>query len=162
MKRICAALAAVFLLCGCAATPTFENLEDVYAPQEVPQKQIQCALPKDAASQAIQNQQGSLYLCEDYEITLQTMAGENLDQTLKSLTGFGADSLTVMETQAGDYTRYECVWTAAGEGGDAVGRTAVLSDGSYHYCLSVMAPQEKVADLRQVWQDLFDSFTLTD
>ncbi len=162
MKKICLLAAAAILLCGCAVTPTFETLADAYAPDEVQPKQIYCVLPEDAASPAIQNQQGKLYLCDGYEITQQTMAAENLDQTLKNLTGFGEAFLTVMETQTGELTRYECVWTAAGEGGDAVGRAAVLSDGSFHYCMSVMAPQEKAPQFREVWQALFDSFTLTD
>ncbi len=162
MKILCSVLALALLLGGCAATPTFETLADAYAPEQTPQRQILCDIPQDAAAPAIQSQQGKLYLCDGYEVTLQTLAAEDLDQTMKMLTGFERAALTVMETKDGEFTRYECVWTSAGEGGDAVGRAAVLSDGSYHYCVSAMAAQDRAGDLREAWQMLFASFRLSD
>ena len=71
------------------------------------------------------------------------------------------EELTVVKTGTTGNLRYECVWTSAGEGGDAVGRAAVIDDGSYHYCLTVMATEEEAPQLRNTWQALFDSFTLS-
>ena len=42
-----------------------------------------------------------------------------------------------------------------------MGRAAVIDDGSYHYCLTVMAAEEEAPQLRGTWQALFDSFTLS-
>ena len=161
MKKICVILAVILLLSGCAAKETFETVGDENIQQVAgAAQQIQVVLPQEAAAQTVQNEYGQLYFCDGYEITLQTMEAGDLDRTLRQLTGFGADSLTVIETGLTAAARYDCVWTAAGEGGDMVGRAAILDDGSYHYCMTVMAAEEDAGALRDTWKDLFDSFTL--
>ena len=67
-----------------------------------------------------------------------------------------------MESFRGNAKRYDCVWTAAGEGEDQVGRACILDDGSFHYVVSVMAGQSRSGELQPVWQDIFDSFRLAD
>ena len=52
---------------------------------------------------------------KEYEILVETMASGDLDATLRSLTGYTADRLTVIRTQQNDADRYDFVWTAAGE-----------------------------------------------
>ena len=81
-------------------------------------------------------------------------------EELRELTGFDREDLTVIQTAITDASKYECVWTAAGEGGDMVGRAVILDDGNYHYCMTVMAMQEQAAELRDTWKTLIDSFTL--
>ncbi len=161
MKRLWMILAAVTLLCGCGARETFETVGDVYAEEPLPiQQEVVYKLPEDDAAQAVQSEYGQLYFCDGYEITMQTMSSGNLDKTLRELTGFGANELTVIETGLTEAARYDCVWTAAGEGGDMVGRCVILDDGAYHYCMTAMASEEKAPSLRQAWQELFDSFIL--
>ena len=60
----------------------------------------------------------------------------------------------------GQTRRYECVWVAAGEEEQQVGRMAILDDGNYHYCMTAMADEGDVLQLRDTWQALFDSFIL--
>lgn len=161
MKKLCLLLTFVLMLGGCKATQTFETLADVYGEQDAAVlREVLYTLPEEAAAQVIQSEYGQLYFCDGYEITMQTMAAGDLSRSLRELTGYSADDLTVIETGLTDAARYECVWTSAGEGGDMVGRAVILDDGSYHYCMTAMADAETAAQLRDTWQDLFDSFTL--
>ena len=161
MKKLCLILAVALMLTGCSAVGTFETLGKVYGEQEKPAMQeVSYELTDDAAAQTIQSDYGSLYFCDGYEIAVQTMESGDLDRTLRQLTGFGRDHLTVIETGLTPAARYECVWSAAGEGGDQVGRLVILDDGNYHYCMSVMAEATTAASLREQWQVLLDSFIL--
>ena len=157
MKKIVVLLATVMLLVGCSAPTDYETMKDVYGEQQLPQKkEVSFTLPKDASTQSIQSSYGQLYFCDDYEITIQTFSSGDLDATLRELTGFGREKLSVIERNG----RYECVWTAVGEAGNVVGRAAVLDDGNYHYCMSVMADEDDALQLKAAWQALFDSFIL--
>ena len=61
LKIICCLL-VMLLLTGCAGQQVFEQLEDVYASQAVPEpKKIGLTLPKDAASQVLAGSSGVLY-----------------------------------------------------------------------------------------------------
>lgn len=161
MRKLTIILAVMLLLSGCSARETFETVEDAYGEQSLAvQREVECILPEEAAAQTVQSEYGQLYFCDGYEITMQTVQAGDLDRTLRELTGFGREELTVIETGITDAARYECVWTAAGEGGDMVGRAVILDDGNYHYCMTAMASQEEAAQLRHTWKALFDSFTL--
>lgn len=161
MRKWFALAAVCLLLSGCAAEETFETLGDAYELQAAAvQREVLYRLPEDAAAQTVQGEYGEFYFCDGYEIALQTMQAGDLNKTLRELTGFEMDDLTIIETGLADAARYDFVWTAAGEGGDMVGRAAVLDDGNYHYCMSVMAAEAEAARLRDTWKDLFDSFTL--
>ena len=160
MKKLCVLLAAVLLLTGCAAEETFETIADVYGEQNLPQpKQVVLTIPEEAAAQAIVGSSGTLYLCDGYEITVETLSAGDINSTFRQLTGFETDDLTVMETAQLGFSRYECVWTAAGEGGDMVGRVAVLDDGNFHYCVTVMAGAAEAGKLQSTWKDLLNGFS---
>ena len=150
----------LLILSGCSATETMETIGDSYDQLVIAPQMVKFAVPNDASSQVISGDSGTIYFCEGYEIVVQTMSGGNLDSTLRSVTGYPKDALTVVETSDAYADRYECVWIAAGEGGDQVGRTAILDDGNYHYCLSVMAPAQEAGSLQEVWQSLFLSLEL--
>ena len=160
MKKFVCIISVCLLLTGCSAKETFEVISDGYEPHTAEPRQVICALPDDATAQTIQSDYGQLYFCDGYEIALQTMPSGDVDKTLRELTGFGKDDITVIQTGTENSARYDFVWTAAGEGGDMVGRAAVLDDGNYHYCMTVMASQENAAKLRQTWKSLFESFIL--
>lgn len=161
MKIFFVLLLAATILSGCAAEQTFETLSDVYSPQEqVIPRDVRLSLPTDAAAQVISGEGGTLYLCDGYEITQQILPSGNLESTIRTLTGYDKDRLTVIETGLTDVVRYECVWTAAGEEGDCIGRAAVLDDGCHHYCLTVMADADSAGDMQATWKALFDSYGL--
>ncbi len=161
MKKLCIVMVACLVLCGCAAAPTFESVEDVYAKDPVSEpRQICLDIPADASAQVLQSDNGKLYLCDGYEVAVQTFLAGDLDQTMRAVTGFGTEGLTVMETSVSEIDRYECAWSAAGEGGDTIARAIVLDDGDYHYCLTIMAPSENVSRLSDQWQSIAASFRL--
>lgn len=154
-------LAVVILLSGCMAAPVYETLDGVDVNGEVPaMKKICFDLPDDAAVQTVQGGPGRIYFCDGYEIMVETLSAGDLDKTLRILTGYSRDALTVVQTKVDGIDRYSCVWTSIGEGGEQVGRVTILDDGGYHYCLSVMTPAENSLKLQPVFGDLFASFTL--
>lgn len=150
----------ILTMCGCAA-PTFETMNDVYAPQQeiVPQKSV-FQIPNDAAAQVMENENGRLYFCNGYEIMVETLSAGDLNRTVQTLTGYAKDALTIVETSVSQLNRYECVWTAAGEAGDQVGRAVILDDGNYHYCISVMSAAQEAGSLQDTWEELLRSFRL--
>ena len=158
MKKACFLLVFVLFLTGCQASPTFETVQDVYGPSQSAPRQIALDLPEDV--QTVAGDSGKLYLCEGYDITVQTLSSGDLDRTVQQLTGYATDALTVMQTAVSGVDRYECVWTAAGENGDAVGRAVVLDDGQYHYCVTVMTQADGTGELSGAWQELLGSVRL--
>lgn len=160
MKKILLLLLLSLLLAGCG-TQTFETMGDishVSATEPAPRK-MTLSLPEDASVLTAFGED-TLYTCDDYTITLQVLQAGDLSATVSGLCGYEATDLTVMETVCGDHTRYEWVWTAAGEGGDMVCRAAVIDDGNYHYSLCVMADAETAGSLTDDWNALFASFCL--
>lgn len=161
MKKVCFVLVLALFLTGCGRE-TFETVSDIYdVPALAQPRQLELALPEEAAVQSMESSEGILYLCDGYTLTLQTMDAGDLDRTLRQCTGFTKDQLTVMETQHDGVKRYDCVWSAAGEGGDQVGRAAVLDDGSCHYVVTVMANFAAAGDLADTWENILDSISLS-
>lgn len=164
MKKVCILLVLVLLLSGCAAQPVFETVSDqMEAPVMAQMRQLKVALPKEATAPTLQSEEaGALYLCDGYTLSIQTMAAGDLDATLRNLTGFSRDQLTVMETAKHGIKRYDCVWSAAGEGGDQVARAVILDDGSYHYAVTVMADFASAGDLAATWKGILDTVQFSD
>lgn len=158
MKRWLCCLLPVLLLCGCGTEETLETVADEWMiPAMAQPREVALRLPEDLAMPVLEEDDRKMYLGEDYEIMVETLESGSLDATLRSLTGYPADRLTVIKTRQGDADRYDFVWTAAGEQGERLGRGTILDDGDYHYCLSVLRDaDEKIV----VWQDVFASFSL--
>lgn len=146
------------LLCGCRAEETLETISDEWIMPVMAQPQeISVRLPEGLVMPVLEQEGRKLYLAENYEIMLETMDSGDLDATIRALTGYDSDRLTVVQTRQGGAERYDFVWTAAGESGERLGRGAILDDGSYHYCLSSL---RDTGESLVVWQDVFESFTL--
>lgn len=162
MKRICWLLLAAILLCGCSAEQAAETVYDeLLVDTMAPQKELSLKLPAQAAKSALAAEDGAqLYFCGEYLLTTQTCMAGDLDRTVRDLCGYGAEQLTVMETKLGGVKRYDWTWTSAGESGVQVGRAAVLDDGDYHYCVTVMADEEAGGSLDPQWDVLFASLGL--
>jgi len=109
----------------------------------------------------METNQGTLYLCDGYDISVQTLQSGDLDATVRQISGFGREELTIMQTKAGDYTCYEFVWTAATDLGQQVGRAMILEDTDYHYTLCAVAPEKHAEEYQQIWNGIFDSFGIT-
>ncbi len=159
MKKWWMLILAAVLLTGCGGRETLETVADeLVVPVMAQPKQIQAKLPGEAAMPTVESDSGRLYLCQDYEIMLQTLAGSDLDATLRSVTGYGREDLTVLETLRSDMPCYEFTWSCAGESGDRVGQGIILDDGTYHYCMTALWDAEKSEDLQIIWSEIFSSF----
>ena len=159
MKKLWLMIAATIVFSGCSARQTMETISDsMDIPVAASLHQLEITLPSEASIPTLLSEDGArLYECEDYTLCVQTLESGDLDRTLRRITGFTKDSLTVMTTQCDGFKRHSCVWSAAGEGGDHV----VLDDGNYHYTVSVMAEFSKAGNLSDKWKELFDSVNLT-
>lgn len=160
MKKLCVCICMIILLSGCAARETFETIsDDILQPVMAPAGEILLTLPQSASTQTMLGEDGAkLYFCDGYTATVQTVERGDLEATAKLLCGYGTDSLDIVETAVQGKKRWDWVWTAAGEGGDVIGRAAVIDDGSYHYCVTVMASSKEAGTLEAEWTALFRSF----
>lgn len=153
-------LVTLLLLSGCATTQTSETVADeILQPAVSTQREVILTLPSGASKEVMESEDGGrLYFCDGYTMTVQILTGGDLNRSLESLCGYSADALTVLQTQDGAWKRQEWIWVSAGEGGEQLGRGALLDDGSYHYCLTVMADASEAGVLEAEWDAVFASF----
>lgn len=159
MRILASVLLTLTLLTGCAAEETFETVADVWAEQTLPPPaSISVALPGETALPVMESDSGRVYLCNDYEVYLQTVEAGNLDGTVRNMSGYPLDQLTVLTTSQDGMDRHEFVWACAGETGDWLGRGVVLDDGNYHYTMTVLRSAQSVENSQVVWDGVFSSF----
>ena len=160
MKKWIVLTLLLLFLSGCAAEKDFETVGDVYAPVTQTPREVMLTLPPDATAQTLGSDAGKLYLCDGYTVTVQTLQGGDIAKTIREVTGFSTDRLTLLETEKDGFSCYSCVWTAAGEGGDQVARTAILDDGNFHYAVTAMTDSTSAGRFSDIWLDLFRSVSL--
>lgn len=162
MKRIVCVLVLVLVLSGCSA-PVYETMGNVVhvSDQDELLRPIKLALSADAA---VLTASGTdlLYSCSGYSISLQTLPSGDLPATIRTISGYEPEQLTLVHSTCGDHSRYDWVWVAAGEEGEVLCRAAVLDDGHHHYSLCAYADADAVAELTELWNALFASFCLED
>lgn len=162
-KWLCLCLVLPLLLLGCGKQESFETISDEYVqPVAAVMMQVAVQIPDGAVIAAMENDDtGSIYFCDDYTITLQTLDAGDLNSTVHTATGYGKEQLDLIETSTDYGLRYDCIWVSVGEGEEQVGRAAILDDGSYHYVLTCMTGASNACELQEEWQALFSSFCLT-
>ena len=161
MKRFIAILMMGLLLCGCGVNETMETVADeLVVPVMAQPKKISVSLPGEAAIPAVESDSGRIYVCQDYEIVIQTYPSGDLNATMEELCGYARDALTVMSTEQNGIRRHEFVWASAGEGGDQLGRAVILDDGNYHYTMTVTRPADTTETSQVTWSQVFSSFAL--
>ena len=160
MKKWTVLILLLLFLTGCAAEKGFETVGDVYAPEPQTPRQVILTLPSDATIQTISSDGGKLYLCDGYTVTVQTLQGGDMSKTIREVTGFSPDRLTLLETEKDGFSCRSCGWTAAGEGGDQIARTVILDDGNFHYAVTAMADSDAAGQLSDVWLNIFRSVSL--
>lgn len=163
MKKLFLIALAVLMLSGCGSQPVFETVDDLPVSGEPAQaKEIVVSLPKGASVPTLEGENNAcLYDCGDYILTTHVFSGGDIDGTLQMLTGFPGANLSHMKTKQQNMDRYDCVWTAAGENGEEVGRAVVLDDGAYHYAVSVLADAELAGELLGQWKTVLNSVKLS-
>jgi hypothetical protein len=146
---------------GCSRQKALETVTDEWAqPVIAPHAQLSMWLPEEAVLETMDSETGSLYFCNGYTLTVQTLPSGDTEETLKSLTGFGQEALAPMETQRKGIRRLDWVWTTMGEDGQQVCRGALLDDGNYHYCVTTMTDAASAVGLEAQWSRIFGSMTL--
>lgn len=162
MKRLLAILLIVLLLCGCSKETMLETVtDDMAEPVVAAVQRVQLHLPPELSAPALQSQEnGTLYLCDDYSVTVQTLPSGDLRKTIHTTTGLDKENLQIQTIAQGDVKRHQFMWTANGEQGIEVGRTCILDDGVYHYVLTALAGEEAAGQVQQTWREIFASFCL--
>ena len=161
MKKQLLTMVLALVLCGCSAEQTFETVTDepVLTASAQP-REILLTLPEETLLPAMETDNGTLYLCDGYDVIVQTLESGNLDATIRQVSGFSKEDLTVIQTAAGEYTCYEFVWSAATDLGQQVGRAMILEDADYHYAICAVAPEKDAEEYQQIWNGIFDSVTI--
>lgn len=161
IRWIVAMMAAALTLSACGAKETFETIADEHVQAAAAaHRAVHVVLPQGASAPVVQGESGKLYVCENYEMWLQTLPGGDMRKTVKAVSGFEREELTVLQQQNGTLKRYDFVWTSAGENGAEIGRAAILDDGNYHYVLTAMCSAQDAALVRGEWNAAFQSFSL--
>ena len=163
MKKLWVIPLIALLLAGCGGEKSLETITDVQdTPVVSTTQKILVQLPPELSTPALQNgENGTLYLCEDYSVVVQTLEGGDLARTIHSATGMKKEDLQILKTQQGDAKRYQWVWTSGGEKGTQVGRGCVLDDGAYHYVLTALVDEDLAKEVQPAWKEIFASFRLT-
>ena len=158
MKRWVWMMVLAVLLCGCKAEETLETVSDEWmVPAMAQPREISVRLPENTVLPVMEQDGCKLYMGQDYEILLETLPSGDLNDTIRTISGFEKEQLTILETNQADADRYDFVWSTTGEGGERLGRAVILDDGNYHYCMTVLRDAEESV---VVWQDVFSSFAL--
>ena len=161
MKKCLLFVLLALVMTGCAEEETMETVADEQVlPVMAQPGEILVELPGEAAMPAMESDTGRMYLAKDYEIYIQTMEAGDLEKTIRTLSGYEKEDLTVMATSTDGIHRYEFVWTCMGEAGERIGRAVVLDDGNYHYTMTVLRDADTTETSQIVWKDVFSSFNL--
>ena len=161
MKKLWLILVCGMIFAGCGAEQTMETVADDHVvPVLAEPREIYVALPDDTVLPAMESDSGTVYFCQDYDISIQTMESGDLQRTVEAVSGYRLEELTIMETALADYDRYDFVWSAAGELGQQVCRASILDDGNYHYVLAVMGNENTAGEYGEIWSGILDSFCL--
>ena len=161
MKKLWVLMILVCLLAGCAGETAMETVADEIVLTQAQAKSIRVELPEETVLPVMQTDTGKLYICRDFEVSVQTLPGGDLERTVAALTGFGLSAVTVMQQEEGTLDRFALAWSCAGELGTEIGRASILSDGDYHYCLTVMTPEENALEYQEIFNGMFESFAVS-
>ena len=85
MKKIGIIFLLCALLCGCAAAPTYETLGGDIHQAAISLKEAVVSVPEGAAEMAME--QGTYWVCDDFDLQVQTLSGGDLGATVSALSG---------------------------------------------------------------------------
>ena len=160
MKIITFILLAV-LLAGCGKAEVYETITDeMLQSVSAEPREVFFDLAQEPVMPAMESDSGTLYLCGDFDVVVHTCQGGDLQNTVREVSGYLPEELTVIQTGSGDVNRYEFVWTSAVDNGQQIGRATILDDGNYHYILSATVDAELIEEYQEIWNGIFESFQL--
>lgn len=163
MKKLVWLLVLMICCTGCVniTEPVYETVTDeIVEPVSAEPKPVAVWLPDGAAAQTMADgETGKCYTWGTSELRIQTLDGGDIRATLKTLTGMDPERLTVMEYERDGLQLYQTVWSMTGEEGVSLGRCMVADDGHYHYCISLVSPED--ADVAQEYAQICASLDLS-
>lgn len=161
MKKMLVLLVLALSLTGCGEAEVFETVGDEMVQSVMAQpREVRLDLPEEAVLPAMETDNGTIYICKDYDVSIQTLESGDLEDTVRSVSGFDPKELTIMETVREEADCYEFVWTSAGEWQEQVCRSMILDDGNYHYVLTAMIEADLIEEYQEIWNGMFESFGL--
>ena len=161
MKKILVWLVLALSLAGCGGAEVFETVGDEMVQSVMAEpREIRLTLPEEAVLPAMETDNGTIYICQNYDVSIQTLESGDLEGTIRSVSGFDLEDLTIMETSLTEADCYEFVWTSAGEWKEQVCRCMILDDGNYHYILTAMIDSDLIGEYQEIWNGMFESFGL--
>lgn len=163
MKKLVWLLVLMVFCTGCTnlTEPVYETITDeIVEPVSAVPKPVSVWLPDGAAAQTMADgETGECYTWGECELRIRTMDGGDIRSTLKTLTGLDPERLTVMEYERDGLQLYQSVWSAMSEEGVSLGRCMVADDGNYHYCISLVSPEN--ADVEEDYARICASLDLS-
>jgi hypothetical protein len=149
------------MLCSCTNAEDFEVISDTVVDFQMQEPaKVKLKIPDDAALSVMGSGDRLSYEGDHYQIIVQTLSSGDLDETLQIITGYSKKHLNPMKLTEENYNKYLCAWSAVSEEGEIVGRCAVLDDGRYHYCLSVLVGAQISGEMREEIDALFANYSL--
>ena len=164
MKKLWVLPILALLLAGCGSEKMMETVSDMEeTPVIAAEQRVLIQLPQELSAPVLQSEKtGTLYICDDYSVTVQTVASGDLNATIRNVTGKDRADLQIMQTEELGVKRYRWVWATGGEKGVQVGRGCILDDGNYHYVLTALADEDAAGGVQSAWKEIFGSFRLAD
>ena len=163
MKKLVWMLVLMMICAGCGNTeaPVFETITDeISEPVSAEPKPVSVWLPDGAAAQTMaEGESGECYTWGACELRIRTMDSGDIRATLQTLPGLDPDRLTVMEYEREGVQLYQSVWSMTSEDGVNLGRCMVADDGNYHYCISLVSPEN--ADVEEDYARICASLDLS-
>ena len=161
MKKLLCLLLLSALLTGCADVE-YEFVSDSGTFPALPSsRQMVVSLPPTIAKPTFSGDDGScMYVCPDYVISQQVLSGGDMVRTLQTVTGYSPEDLTILETKQENCSRFDCVFTVAGESEQELCRLTVLDDGYYHYILCIQAGESVYPAVKEEIEQILSSFYL--
>lgn len=162
MKKL-GCLLLLLCLTGCSV-PVWETVDDdlsVSASQQQEAYTVQIGVP-DGMTLLEDGETFQLYSTDngELEIETQTFLTAGVDSAVKTLTGFSAEELTILQTTRFDMPEYQFAWVAQTEQGARLYRADMVLDGTRCYAV-VCSSLESAGDYYAFQaRQVFSSFGL--
>ena len=97
MKRMILLFLVLLLLTGCGVAETFETVTDEPVCEVLAQpREIHFFLAEESVLPVMETEGRKLYLCGEYDVMSQILEGGDLDRTIRQVSGFSPEDLTVI------------------------------------------------------------------
>ena len=164
MKKSC--LALVFLLLSGCAAPVWETVQD-----EIPAVPVSSWLEEAYTVQfGVPETMELLEAREDwqvygtgdgsFEIETRTFLASGLDSAVRTISGFNADALTVLQTSRFGLPEYQFAWVAQTDQGSRLYRADLVLDGTECYAVICSRPETAGNVYDREIRQVFASFGL--